>query len=80
MLQNRGSLLTADKNFLNIINKKSLEKFKIGLNVYNFGENFLAQRRGWYVHDDYAADTMSESGYLKMVEVLQNLLNKIVNI
>ena len=77
ILQNGGSLLEAAKDFITKAYGKSFDEFKKEFSVYNYGENFLAQRRGWYVHDDYVADNMSESGYNKMVETLQKYIKSV---
>ena len=77
ILQNGGSLIEAAKRFVQEAENKSFEEFKKTYKVYNYGENFLAQRRGQYVHDNYVADNMSESGYNLMKETLKRYIKAI---
>ena len=42
--------------------------------IWDFGENHMAERRGQYLYDNFVSNNMSESGYIKMVQVLKEYL------
>ncbi|MBR2289934.1 MAG: hypothetical protein IJ867_04900 [Clostridia bacterium] len=77
ILQNGGSFMDAAKSFVEVANGKSFEEFKKTYYVWDFGENHLAERRGLYSHDNFIANNMSETGYLKMVQVLKEYIQSI---
>ncbi len=74
ILQNGGSFITATKNFLEVANGKNFEEFKKEYCIWDFGNNFLAESRGSYPHDNFVDDNMSELGYEKMKKALKNFL------
>lgn len=74
ILQNGGSFITAAKNFLEVANGKNFKEFKKEYCIWDFGNNFLAESRGSYPHDNFVADNMNELGYEKMKEALKNYL------
>ena len=69
--------MDAAKSFVEVANGKSFEEFKKTYYVWDFGENHLAERRGLYSHDNFIANNMSETGYLKMVQVLKEYIQSI---
>lgn len=75
ILQNGGSFIDAATSFIEASNEKSFEEFKNNYKIWNFGDNYLAVRRGQYPHDNYVASNMSESGYYKMQDALKKYLN-----
>lgn len=70
ILQNGGSFMDACDSFLRVAQGKSFSEFKECYQVFDFGENHLAQRKGHYVHDNFVFNNMSEEGYLKMRDAL----------
>lgn len=74
ILQNGGSFITAAKNFLEVANGKNFKELKKEYCIWDFGNNFLAESRGSYPHDNFVADNMNELGYEKMKEALKNFL------
>lgn len=74
ILQNGGSFIDAAKSFLEIAEGKSFEEFKSEYQIWDFGDNHLAERRGQYAHDNFVANNMSEAGYYKMVQALKDYL------
>ncbi len=74
VLQNGGSFLDAAKSFMEVAKEKSFAEFKQVYQVWDFGENHLAARKGNYAHDNFVANNMSEVGYEKMKRVLYEYL------
>ena len=74
ILQHGGSFLDAAKSFVDAADGKSFSEFKSTYQVWDFGDNHLAERRGKYVHDNFISNNMSEAGYQKMVETLSKYL------
>lgn len=70
VLQNGGSFEQAAMEFLNASNDKTFEDFKKDYAVWDFGENHLASKNGYYPHDNFVERNMSQDGYLKMKQVL----------
>lgn len=78
ILQNGESFATATKNFLEVANGKNFLEFKKEYCIWDFGNNFLAESRGSYPHNNFVADNMNELGYEKMKEALKNYLFSLV--
>ena len=74
ILQNGGSFIDAATSFLKASEGRSFSEFQRVYQVWDFGENHLAERRGHYAHDNFVANNMSEVGYKKMCEALNNYL------
>lgn len=74
ILQNGGSFIDAAKSFVEASEGKSFSEFQSIYQIWDFGDNHLAERRGQYVHDNFVANNMSESGYQKMVYALKEYL------
>lgn len=74
ILQNGGSFIDAARGFVEASDKKSFSEFQASYQIWDFGDNHLAERRGYYSHDNFVANNMSESGYQKMVESLSTYL------
>ena len=74
ILQNGGSFFDAAKSFVEASEGKSFSEFQSIYQIWDFGDNHLAERRGQYVHDNFVANNMSESGYQKMVYALKEYL------
>lgn len=74
ILQNGGSFIDAATSFIEASNGISFEEFKANYQIWDFGDNHLAERRGQYSHDNFVANNMSEAGYHKMVQVLKEYM------
>ena len=74
ILQNSGSFIDAANSFLKASEGKSFDEFKDDYQVWDFGSNHLAEKRGQYAHDNFV-DNMNEQGYQKMVQALKNYLS-----
>lgn len=74
ILQNGGSFIDAARSFVEAADGKSFSEFQSTYQIWDFGDNHLAERRGHYVHDNFVANNMSEAGYQKMVEALKEYL------
>ena len=74
ILQNGGSFIDAATSFIRASNGKSFKEFKSNYQIWDFGDNHLAERRGQYSHDNFVANNMSEAGYNKMVQVLKEYM------
>ena len=74
ILQNGGSFIDAAKSFVESANGKSFSEFQSTYQIWDFGENHLAERRGLYSHDNFVSNNMSEAGYQKMVQALKEYL------
>ena len=74
ILQNGGSFVDAMNSFLDVAKDKDFYEFKKAYPIWDFGENHMAVRKGIFPHDNFV-DNMSESGYLKMKEALNEYKN-----
>ena len=74
ILQNGGSFIDAAKSFVEAAEGNDFEKFQSVYQIWDFGDNHLAERRGNYSHDNFVANNMSEVGYQKMVQALKEYL------
>ncbi len=70
ILQNGGSFIDAARSFVEAANGKSFEEFKASYQIWDFGDNHLAEKRGQYPHDNFVVNNMDENGYQKMRQVL----------
>ncbi len=77
ILQNGGSFIDAAKSFVEASEGKSFEEFKSIYQIWDFGDNHLAERRGQYSHDNFVVNNMSKSGYQKMLQALKEYLKSI---
>jgi len=75
ILQNGGSFIDAAKNFVDASVGKNFSEFKKEYQIWDFGDNHLAEKRGRYPHDNFVSDNMTEAGYQKMVSVLREYLH-----
>ena len=74
ILQNGGSFIDAATNLIEASDGKSFEEFKTNYQIWDFGDNHLAERRGQYSHDNFVVNNMSEAGYHKMIQVLKEYM------
>ena len=74
ILQNGGSFIDAARSFVEASDGKSFSEFQSTYQIWDFGDNHLAERRGQYAHDNFIANNMSEAGYQKMVAALKEYL------
>ena len=74
ILQNGGSFIDAAKSFVEVADGKSFSEFQSTYQIWDFGDNHLAERRGLYSHDNFVTNNMSEAGYQKMVQALKEYL------
>lgn len=74
ILQNGGSFIDAARSFVEVSDGKSFSEFQSTYQIWDFGDNHLAERRGQYAHDNFVANNMSEAGYQKMVQALKEYL------
>lgn len=74
ILQNGGSFIDAAKSFLDASTGKTFEEFKNTYYIWDFGENHMAERRGQYSHDNFVSNNMSQSGYNRMIQVLNEFV------
>lgn len=77
ILQNGGSFIDAARSFVEAADGKSFSEFRSIYQIWDFGDNHLAERRGQYAHDNFVANNMSEAGYQKMVVALKEYLKSI---
>lgn len=71
ILQNGGTLYSAAKSFLECADKcSSFDEFVSKYKLYNFGINHMADKRGFYPHDNYI-ENMNGTGYEKMKQGLK---------
>lgn len=76
ILQNGGSFERAVRTFLEVAqSSESFEDFKHKYYIWDFGENHFSDRKNDYPHDNFVEDNMSQSGYRRMVDAL-NEYNK----
>ena len=76
ILQYGGSFIDAAKSFVECSEGRSFEEFKEHYQIWDFGENHLASKKGIYIHDNFVRTNMNEEGYLKMKQALIEYLNK----
>lgn len=74
ILQNGGSFTDAANSFLKAAEGKSFSEIQSTYQIWDFGDNYLAERRGLYSNDNFVANNMSEAGYQKMVQALKEYL------
>ncbi len=74
ILQNGGSFVDAMDSFLDAAKDKDFNEFKDSYQIWDFGENHMAARKGVFPYDNFV-DNMSESGYQKMRETLNEYKN-----
>ena len=77
ILQNGGSFIDAANSFVEAANGRNFDEFKKVYQIWDFGDNHLAERRGMYSHDNFVFNNMSEDGYQKMVQALKEYLKTI---
>ena len=77
ILQNGGSFEKAAREFLNFSEGKDFEAFGNAYQIWDFGENHLAEKKGFYKHDNFIKNNMTSDGYLKMKQALQNYLDSL---
>jgi len=77
ILQNGGSFIDAAKSFVEAADGKNFTEFKASYQIWDFGDNHLAERRGQYSHDNFVSNNMSEVGYQKMTQILKDYLNNL---
>ena len=77
ILQNGGSFIDAARSFVEAAEGKSFSEFKKSYRIWDFGDNHLAAKRGFYPHDNFVSHNMSESGYTIMTETLKEYLKSI---
>ena len=74
ILQNGGSFYDACIDFLEKSRNKTFEQFKEEYQIWDFGENHLAEKKGYYSHDNFVTN-MSDDGYNKMKQALMTFVN-----
>lgn len=71
ILQNGGTLYSAAKSFLECADScSSFDEFVSQYKLYNFGINHMADKKGFYPHDNYI-ENMNGTGYEKMKQGLK---------
>lgn len=53
---------------------KSFLEFQSSYQIWDFGNNHLAEKRGQYPHDNFVTSNMSETGYCKMIQALKEYI------
>lgn len=74
ILQNGGSFIDAAKSFVAEAERKSFSEFQSNYQIWDFGDNHLAERKGQYPHDNFVSKNMSDAGYQRMVQALEDYL------
>lgn len=77
ILQHGGSFYDAAKSFVAAANGKSFEDFLHTYEVWDFGDNHLAEKKDKYPHDEFIANNMSREGFIKMTNALKEYLKEI---
>lgn len=77
ILQHGGSFYDAAKSFVAAAEGKSFEDFLHTYEIWDFGDNHLAEKKGKYPHDEFVANNMSREGFLKMTSALKEYLKQI---
>ena len=76
ILQNGGSFIEAARSFVEAADGKSFDEFKENYQIWDFGDNHLAERRNQYSHDNFV-NNMSEEGFHRMYDALSTYLKKV---
>lgn len=74
ILQNGGSFIDAANSFVAEAERKSFSEFKSTYQIWDFGDNHLAERNEQYPHDNFVSKNMSDAGYQRMVQALEDYL------
>lgn len=74
ILQNGGSFIDAANSFLEKAKDKYFDTFKNEYQIWDFGENHLAESKSLYPHDNFVTCNMSSTGYNKMIGALEKYL------
>ena len=74
ILQNGGSFIDAAKSFVAEAGRKSFSEFQSTYQIWDFGDNHLSERNGQYPHDNFVSKNMSDAGYQRMVQALEDYL------
>lgn len=74
ILQNGGSFIDAAKSFVAEAGRNSFSEFQSTYQIWDFGDNHLAERKGQYPHDNFVSKNMSDAGYQRMVQALEDYL------
>ena len=74
ILQNGGSFIDAAKSFVAEAERKSFSEFQSTYQIWDFGDNHLAERNEQYPHDNFVSKNMSDVGYQRMVQALEDYL------
>lgn len=77
ILQHGGSFYDAAKSFVKAAEGKSFEDFLHTYEIWDFGDNHLAEKIGKPPHDEFVANNMSREGFMKMTNALKAYLNEI---
>ena len=77
ILQHGGSFYDAAKSFVAAAEGKSFEDFLHTYEVWDFGDNHLAEKRGQPPHDEFVANNMSREGFIKMTNALKEYLKQV---
>ena len=77
ILQHGGSFYDAAKSFVAAAEGKSFEDFLHTYEVWDFGDNHLAEKRGQPPHDEFIANNMSREGFIKMTNALKEYLKQV---
>lgn len=77
ILQHGGSFYDAAKSFIAAANGKSFEDFLHTYEIWDFGDNHLAEKRGKYPHDEFIANNMSREGFIKMTNALKEYIKQV---
>lgn len=77
ILQNGGSFIDASRSFIEAAEGKSFAEFQSSYQIWDFGDNHLAEKRGLYPHDNFVVTNMSEEGYHNMIQTLKTYLKKL---
>lgn len=77
ILQNGGSFIDAATSFIEASEEKSFQEFQSIYQIWDFGDNHLAEKRGHYPHDNFVTNNMSEEGFKRMREALKEYLKNI---
>lgn len=75
ILQHGGSFVEAAESFVEAAKGKTFEEFKEVYQIWDFGENHMAEKKGINPHDEFISNNMSAEGYAKMVKVLREYLD-----
>ncbi len=76
ILQHGGSFYDAAKSFVAAAEGKSFEDFLHTYEVWDFGDNHLAEKKAKYPHDEFITSNMSREGFLKMTNALKEYIKE----